>query len=209
MSLVFYHAPMSTATITELVLAELGEPCEKVKVDLKAGESRKPEYLKLNPNGKVPLIVHDGTPIWESAAITMYLGEVFGVSKKLYPAPGTKRGEAMKWIVWANVTLGDPVGRWARNTMQWVPPEQQNAKAAEAALAEVHGCLKLLDQALEGKSFLVGDYTLADTHLNSFVDWLRHMKLDLSAYARLNAWSERCSARPAYKQVMASAQTGG
>ena len=75
--------------------------------DFKAGDTKKPEFLKLNPNGKVPVIVHDGTSIWESAAITMYLGEVFGVDAKLYPAPGPKRGAAMKWIVWGNVSLGE------------------------------------------------------------------------------------------------------
>ena len=98
MSLTFYYSPMSTAAITELVLAELDVPYEKVEIDLKKGETRKPEFLRLNPNGKVPLVVHDGIPIWESAAITMYLGEAFGVDRGLYPEPGTKRGEAMKWI---------------------------------------------------------------------------------------------------------------
>src|SRR5579863_736671 len=129
MSLIFYGAPMSTASITELVLAELGVPHERVAVDIKAGGTKKPEFMKLNPNAKVPTIVHDGTAIWESAAITMYLGETFGVEKKLYPAPGPKRGEAMKWIVWTHVTLGEAVYRYARNTQNWVPAEQQNAKA--------------------------------------------------------------------------------
>jgi glutathione S-transferase len=135
----------------------------------------------------------------------MYLGEVFGVEKNLYPAPGPKRGEAMKWIAWTNVTLGDAVSRFTRNTMDWFPAEQHNAKAAEAAQKDIAGCLKILDEALAGRDYLLGnDYTLADTHLNSFVDWLRHMKMDFSAYARLNSWGERCCARPAYKKLMAS-----
>jgi glutathione S-transferase len=205
MSLTFYYSPMSTASITSLVLEELGVPCEKIKLDIKKGETHTPEFLRLNPNGKIPLVVHDGTSIWESAAITMYLGEVFGVEKNLYPAPGPKRGEAMKWITWANVTLGDAVGRWLRNTSEWTPAEQHNAKAAEAAQADVRNCLRILDEALEGKQFLVGGYTLADTHLNSFTDWLRFMKMDLTAYAHLDAWSQRCAARPAYARAM----TGG
>ena len=69
MSMTFFYAPMSTASMTALVLAELDVPCERVKVDLKAGDTKKPEFLKLNPNGKVPMLVHEGTPIWESAAI--------------------------------------------------------------------------------------------------------------------------------------------
>jgi glutathione S-transferase len=204
MSLIFYYAPMSTASITELVLEELGVPVERVKLDIQKGDTKKPEFLKLNPNGKVPVLVHDGTVIFESSAITMYLGETFGVEKKLYPAPGPKRGEAMKWIAWANVTLGDAVGRFTRNTMDWVPAEQHNEKAAEVAKKDMANCLRIVDEALEGKQFLVGDYTLADTHLNSFMDWLRYMKIDFSPYARIKAWGERCSARPAYAKIMAA-----
>ena len=203
MSLTFYYAPMSTAGITAIVLEELGVPCERVTLDFKKGDTREPEFLRLNPNGKVPVIVHDGTPIWESAAITMYLGEVFGVEKGLYPRPGPKRGEAMKWITWTNVTFGDAVARWLRNTSEWFPAEQHNAKAAEAAQADIQNCLRILNEALAGKQFLVGEYTLTDTHLISFTDWLRFMKVDFSPYPNVNGWSERCTARPAYARAMA------
>jgi glutathione S-transferase len=205
MSLVFYYSPMSTASITELVIEELGLPCEKVKVDLQQGETKKPEFLKVNPNGKVPVIVHDGTSIWESAAITIYLGETFGVEKKLYPAPGVKRGEAMQWIVWTNVSIGDAVGRFTRNTMPWGAPEdQKNAKAGEAAKSDIGKHLGILDAALAGKQFLLGaDYSLADAHVSSFIGWLRHMQIDFAPYARVNAWNERCTARPAVKRLAA------
>ncbi len=96
MSLTFYYAPMSTASITEAVLAELGVACERIRLDFAAGDTRAPDFLAVNPNGRVPAVVHDGTSIWESCAITMYLGEAFGVEAGLYPAPGPKRGEAMK-----------------------------------------------------------------------------------------------------------------
>lgn len=123
MSLTFYYAPMSTASVTEGVLAELGVPCERVKLDIGAGDTRKPHFLEVNPNGRVPAIVHDGTPIWESAAITMYLGETFGEDAGLYPAPGPKRGEAMKWITWGNVALAEAGGRLAAS----LPPGSEGA----------------------------------------------------------------------------------
>ena len=64
--------------------------------------------------------------------------------------------------------------------------------------------MSVLNGALEGRAFLCGsDYTLADTHLNSFVDWLRHMKVDLAAYPNVTAWGERCCARPAYVKAHA------
>jgi len=204
MSLTFYYAPMSTASMTEIVLDELAIPCERVKIDFKAKD---PQFLAANPNAKVPTIVHDGVSIWESAAITIYLGETFGTDKKLWPAPGPKRGEAMKWVVWSNVTLGDAVYRMNRNKGNWVPADQQNAKASEAAAADIQELLGLFDKSIAGHDYIVGnDYTLADTHVHSFLDWLRYQKVDFSKFANLNAWGERCSQRPAYKKMQAAMQ---
>ena len=87
----------------------------------------------------------------------MYLGEQFGTDKKLWPAAGPKRGEAMKWVVWTNVTLGDAVYRVGRNSGEWVPKDQQNAKACEQAAKEVQELLGILDQSLDGRSFLTGN----------------------------------------------------
>ena len=203
MSLIFFYAPQSTATLTNLVLEELGVPHDKKKVDLRAGEAAKAELLKVNPNGCVPCVVHDGTAIWESAAITMYLGETFGVEKKLWPAPGPHRGEAMMWVAWTNVTLGEAVYRRGHASGQW-GPEPKNEKAFDTANADIAKLLGILDTELAGKQFLLGDYSLADTHLHSICDWLHHMKIDLAPFAHIATWSERCKQRPAYQKVMAS-----
>lgn len=204
MSLIFYAAPMSTATLTEIVFEELGVSYDRKQLDIRAGDTKKPEFLKVNPNAKVPAIVHDGVAIWESAAITMYLGEMFGVAKGLYPAAGPKRGEAMKWIVWTNVTLAEAVYR--RGHMgEWAEPDARSAKGEAQATKDIGELLAIANAALEGKPFLLGDYTLADTHLNSYLDWLRHSKIDFAPFPNLNAWSARCAARPAYQKVMGQA----
>jgi glutathione S-transferase len=215
MSLTFYYAPMSTASITEAVLAEIGTPCDRVKLDISAGDTRKPDFLKVNPNGRVPAIVHEGTPIWESSAITMYLGEVFGVDAKLYPAPGPKRGEAMKWIAWGNVTLAEAGGRLSAslptssegavqsNSLDWVSPDQRSAIAVEKAKADLAVCLRILDGGLEGKLFLLGDYSLADTHLQGIVGWVETMEVSLTPFSNVKGWLKRCSERPALAKLMA------
>jgi glutathione S-transferase len=208
MPLVFYRAPHSTASLTELVLEELGTPHEVVSLDIQKGDTKKPEFVKLNPNAKVPLIVHDGTVLWESAAITMYLGETFGVEKKLWPTAGPKRGEAMKWVVWGNVTLGEAIGRFARNTTDWFPKEQQNAKAAEVAKKDLDDCLGILNGALGSQSFLLGEFSLVDAHQSGFVDWLQSMKVDVSPHANIVAWHKRCSSRPAYARMMSREAAG-
>lgn len=203
MSLVFYYSPMSTAVVTHWVLEELGVPHEKVKLDFAAGDTKKPEFLKLNPNGAVPTIVHDGTPIFESAAIAIYLGETFGAQKGLYPAAGPERGQAMSWIVWANVTFGGTVMRYNAASSERVPAEQRNAKAAEAARAEVERLFKLLDGALEGKQWLVGDsFSIVDAHVAAFVSYTHFMGFDTKPYASLEAWRARATSRPGYAKAM-------
>jgi glutathione S-transferase len=190
MSLIFYFAPMSTASITEAVLAELAIPFDLVTLNISAGDTRKLEFLELNPNGRVPVIVHEGVAIWESSAITMYLGEVFGVDSKLYPAPGPKRGEAMKWIAWSNVTLAEPASRLfasfppekqgdaETNSQEKVALEMKSAVAMEKAKADLADCLRILNGGLEGRPFLIGDYSLADTHLQGIVGWVGSMDVD-------------------------------
>lgn len=207
MTLTFYYAPMSTASVTDIVIEELAIPCKRIKVDIRGGGTRTPEYLKINPNGHVPTIVHDDTAIWESAAITLYLGETFGVEKKLYPAPGPKRGEAMKWVAWSNVTLGETIRRWSHNTHSSVPAEQQNAHSGATGLKDLKTCLTILDQELSRKSYLLGEFSIVDAHINAFMDWLSYMKFDFTSYSSLVAWRQRCSARPAYAKVMSAEQS--
>jgi glutathione S-transferase len=213
MSLTFYFAPMSTASITEAVLAEIGISFDLVTLDLSAGDTKKPDYLKVNPNGRVPAIVHDGIAIWESSAITMYLGEVFGVDAKLYPTLSRQRGEAMKWIAWGNVTLAEPASRLFAS----LPPEKQgdpatnapesltsekSAIAIEKAKADLADCLKVLEGGLEGRSFLLGDYSLADTHLQGIVGWIGAMQVDLTSFSNITEWLKRCYERPAIAKLM-------
>lgn len=200
MSLVFYFSPQSSASPVRWTLEELGVPHQKVQIDLKAGDQKKPEFLKLNPNGRVPLLVHDGTPIFESAAIQIYLGETFGVDKGLYPPPGPKRGEVMKWIVWTNATLGEAMSRVGRNLGPWAPEDERNAKAGATAKAEVEGLLRIVEDTLADRSYLTGEsLTIADLHLSSWMDYVRMMQIDLSGFPKLSAWVERCISRPSYK----------
>jgi glutathione S-transferase len=115
-SITYYHAPMSTAVRTTWAIEELGVPCERHRVDIQKKETKTDAFLKMNPNGVVPLLVVDGVPIFESTAILLYLGETYGVDKGLYPPPGLKRAETLKWVIWANVGFFSPMNRWAFNT---------------------------------------------------------------------------------------------
>jgi glutathione S-transferase len=198
MSITYYYAPMSTAVRTTWAIEELGVPCERQKVDVQKKETKTAAFLKLNPNGVVPLLVVDGTPIFESTAILLYLGETYGVDKGLYPPPGLKRAETLKWVIWANVGFFDPMNRWARNTAGYIPAEQHNAKAAAAAKTDLDGAMQILDNALAGKNYLVDDkFSLADLAVSSYLGWLKYMGYDYSSFKNLKAWGDQCLGRPA------------
>jgi glutathione S-transferase len=202
MSMTYYYAPMSTAVRTTWAVEELGIPCERVRLDIQKKETKTEAFLKLNPNGAVPLLVVDGTPIFESTAILLYLAETYGVDKGLYPAPGLKRAETLKWVIWGNVGFYDPVSRWMRNTASYIPAEQHNAKAAEAAKADLGAAMQILDQALAGKSYLVDDrFSMADLAISSYLGWLMFMGYDYSAFKNVKAWGDRCLGRPAAVKV--------
>src|SRR5690606_20388582 len=110
--IVLYWHPMSSASPVACALTELDVPHERVKVDITTGEQRRPEYLALNPNGKVPTLTVDGAPMFEALAIEMWLGQTYGVKSGLWPAEGTpERLQAMAWSTWSYVTYGAQVFR--------------------------------------------------------------------------------------------------
>jgi glutathione S-transferase len=200
----FYYSPMSSATRIHWALEELGVPYEKIRIDLAAGEQKKPEYLALNPNGKVPLLVAEGEPIFESLAILLYLGERFGVDKGLFPEPGPARAVAFKWMAWGSVALTEGLFRYMRNTSERFPADERNAKAAESAKKEVQASLTILDDALADKQYLLGnDFSLVDASIVSLVPFMARVGIDTSSYANINAWVGRCMPRPALARAMA------
>jgi glutathione S-transferase len=204
MSIVLYYAPMTSATRIHWALEELGVDYEKKKVDLAAGEQKRPEFLALNPNGKVPLLVDDGHPIFEGLAILLHLGERYGVDRGLFPAPGPERSEAFQWIAWAHVTLVETLSRLLRNTSDRFPADERNEKAGAGARREIAELLGIVDRHLAGREFLVGStFSLADVALSGFIPFMSRNGVDLAAFERTNAWVARCIARPALARVLA------
>ena len=203
MSLIFYFAPMSTASTVHWSLEELGIPYEAVKVDLTDAADKQRKLGPVNPNLKVPALVHDGTLIFESAAIQIYLGETFGVEKGLYPPPGRKRGEALKWLVWTNVSLGEAVSRWQRNVGNYGPAELRNAGAGVAARKEIDHLIGIFEKELGDKSYVLGESaSLVDFHLACLIQWAGSLGVSLDTFPKTKAWSARCGARPANMKLM-------
>lgn len=198
MAIIFYAAPNSSASPVTCALQELGVPHERVNVDLASGQQKTPEYLALNPNGKVPLLVVDGTPMFEALAIQQWLGERYGVEKKLWPAADSPaRLEALSWTTWSYVTFGSVLQRFRFASNEQAPKEMHNAAAAEAARNELQQLVGLLDARLSARAYLLGsEFSLADLILASVIRYGAYCGVALDSHAAVRAWLERCTSRP-------------
>ena len=207
MTLTLYWAPMSSAGITVNVLKALNvDPDKRIEVSIMTGDTHKPDFLKLNPNGKVPVMVHDDVVIFESAAITLYLGETFGVQAGLYPPPGPSRGEVMKWVVWANTDIfatgntlhshmpSEAVGAEAKANGLPLCPDDHHKSADEYdnAKQQMMKHIKVLEGTLAGKQYLAGNkYSLADVHVNSVMWWISMLYPITESTPNVQAWMAR------------------
>jgi GST-like protein len=203
MSIIFYAAPMSSASPVESAFAELGVAHEKVTFDLSETRHKQPEYLKLNPNGKVPCIVVDGTPMFEALAIMQWLGDRYGVDKKLWPAADSPtRLRALAWSTWAYVTYGSAVQRLNFAQSPRVSAELHSAAQAQFVQAELQALLGILDVQLAGNAYLLGaDFGLVDLIVASVVRYGTFCGASPQAHANVSAWLERCTARPSMRMA--------
>jgi GST-like protein len=174
-------------------------------VNLARGEQRRPEYLALNPNGKVPLLVVNGTPLFEALAILHWLGDRYGVEKGLWPAADSPaRLEALSWTTWGYVTFGYGLSRLMYATSDRVPKEMHNEAVAQAARAELHGLLGLLDTRLSERPYLLGSaFSLADLILACVVNYGKLCGAPVDGHSKLQAWLERVLSRPSLQNPMA------
>ena len=210
MAITFYYSPMSSASRVHWALEELGIPYEKVKIDLRAGDQKKPEYAKIHPFQKVPALVDGDEKLFESLAILLHLGETYGVEKGLWPKRGTKEhGTATSWTVWASTELAVNVHNFAINNPASQahfahPKEQRSAFVAAHAKESMQKQLGAFDAELGGKSFVTGEsFTLADLAIGGVVQFMSMVSdIDLSRYKNVAAWMGRVSSRPALARAM-------
>jgi glutathione S-transferase len=197
MSITFYAAPQSSASPVTCALLELGVAHERIDVNIAAGEQRKPEYLSLNPNGKVPLLVVDGTPLFEALAILQWLGDRYGVEKGLWPAPAAPaRLEALSWTTWGYVSYGAAVVRWFYASREREPAEQGNAAAA-SALKDLQALIGVLDGRVSSRPYVLGqEFSLADLVLASCLNWRTWAGFSIADHRHVAQWLERCMIRP-------------
>ena len=188
--LVFYTNPMSRGRIVRWMLEEVGQPYRTEILDY--GTTMKaPEYLAINPMGKVPALRHGDTVVTEGAAICCYLADAFP-DAGLAPPPGDKlRGPYYRWMFFAAGPLE------AATTIRALGAEVPAERKAMVGFGSLADVLSTLEAAVSGREYLVGDrFTAADVYVGSHIGW----GMSFSAIERRPAFEryfERISARPA------------
>jgi glutathione S-transferase len=209
MALTYYYTPLGSSTRVTWALEELGLQYEKVRLALKQGEHKKPEFLAVNPNGKVPALVDGDLKLFESLAILLYLGEVYGEAKGLWPKAGTaERAEAYVWSVWGSVEVLPTVHGYAVNGTDVPfarPPEKRDKETALRSRAQWDELQVVLEKHLAGREYLLrSGFSLVDCATASTVIMAQNM-IQLPVPPTVGAWAARCQARPAFARVMAQA----
>jgi GST-like protein len=189
-----YTAPTPNGRKVSIALEELAVPYVVHAVDLKAGAQKRPEFIAINPNGRIPAIVDDGFAVFESGAILLYLAEKFG---GLLPATPPGRWVAIQWLMWQVGGLGPMHGQ--ANVFNRYFPERLPAVIARYQ-AETMRLFGVMDRRLAEAEFLAGDYSIADIACWPWVmqhDWAG---LDISEFMHLMRWLAAVGARPAVRR---------
>jgi glutathione S-transferase len=195
--LALYYYPGNASLLPHMMLREIGVPFELRLVDRNNNAQKSAEYLKLNPNGRIPVLVDDELVLFETVAIALYLADKFPQAD-LAPIVGTKeRAEFYKWMAHLTNTPQAEYRAW------FYPNEHVSDEAAapsvkEAARQRLERMFDVISAQLDDKTWLLGDrFSAADLFLFMLIRWGRGMPRPPRAIPNLNALAERVIARPA------------
>ena len=201
--LTLYHSTQSRSVRPRWLLEEIGAPYELVRLNLAAGETKRPEYLRINPNGTVPALVDGDLTLFESAAICQYLADRFPEKRLAPPIETPARGLYYQWIQYAMATLEPPIVTLFLHTIR-LPEAERNAKLVAEAHARLAPALDVIERALAGREFILGkDFTAADVMMGSTLGWARMFGMMDDARPNIAAYVARMSARPAFQRASA------
>jgi glutathione S-transferase len=192
--LVFFHNPRSRALIAHWMLEEIGQPYELRLVRFDKGDNRTPEFLAINPMGKLPTLIHRDVVVTESAAICAYLADAFP-SAGLAPAQNDpSRATYLRWMFFGAGCLEPAiVDRLLKR-----PPDKRSA----LGYGSYEDTMNAFETALQPGPFILGDrFSAADVYLGSEIQWGLAVKA-IEPRPTLTAYLERATARPAHKRVV-------
>jgi glutathione S-transferase len=193
MSLLLYHAIPSRGAIARWMLEEIGQPYQVRLLNLKAGENREPAYLKINPMGKIPAVVHDGVVITENAAIACYLADAFPQAHLTVPIGDPRRGPYLKWLFFGPSCIEPPLLDKMLN--------RPAAPISTAGWGNFDLVIDVLKIAIQPGPYLFGDhFTAADVIIGSQLRWGLMFK-GIPELPEFVDYVKRLEARPALKRA--------
>lgn len=182
------------------VAKELGLAYEHLPIEIRDANPNVADYLKINPNGRLPAIEDDGFVLWESLAITMYLAKKHALGR-LYPEGLEDEARTWQWSLWAVNEVDRAVNIWSLHANR-LPPKERNPKALADTLKVMEQPLRVLEGSLADRPYLLGAaFTIADLNVAAVMS--RAMPMDWAAAPRVGDWLARCHARPAAREAVA------
>ena len=190
-----YGAMASRAHRVVWMLKELDVPFEHVPTNFMDGSTRKPEFLAVNPNGRVPALDDDGFHLYESLAINLYLARKYG--GPLAPQGPKEEALATQWSFWVATEVEKPLLLACANRMLFAETSR-NEEEAQMALAKLDRPMKVLDAHLARQPCLLGErFTVADLNVATVMDLSPQCGISLAAWPCVQAWHQGCLERPA------------
>jgi glutathione S-transferase len=184
-------------------LKELGVEFEFIPVNLQAGEHKRPEFLAINPAGKVPVLVDGDLVLPESAAIVLYLAEKYP-EKGLMPARLEQRAQVYRWVLFAVTELEQPLWRMAKHRFLY-PENQRLPQDIDLAREDFTAMAAVLERHMQGRQYIVGDrISVADCVTAYLMDWANEHHL-LDGLPNLTAYLQRMYQRSTAPQRIADA----
>jgi len=203
MTLKIYGTAASRAARPLWVAQELGLAYEHIPLPYLGGATRTPEFLKVNPNGRIPVVDDGGVLVWESMACTLYLAERFMSQGGLSLAAQThaERADILRWSFWVVTEVEKEALLFLMHRFL-MPAERRKPQLAEDAIKHLNGPLFILNQHLQTRPWLAGErFTVADICVASVVAWVAGASDLMAQCPQVSEWLQRCLARPAYQTV--------
>jgi glutathione S-transferase len=201
---IFYHNPRSRAQMVHWMLEEVGAPYRTIILDFDKGEHKTPEFLAINPMGKLPTIIHRDTVVTETGAIIAYLADAFP-DARLAPPPGDpRRGIWLRWLFFG-------AGCFEPALLDRMTQRTQPEPKAMVGHGSYEDVLVALGKMLDPGPYILGDqFSAADVYVGAELNWAMMFGAPgLKGNPIFDAYVARLTDRPAYKRASATAPTAG
>jgi len=176
-----------------LLLAHLGMPCETIEVDILKGQSRTPEFLKINPNGRTPVLDDNGFVLAESNAILAYLAK----GTKYLPEDRKKFAMIFQWMFFEQYSH-EPFIATSRFWLQHKPDSPEKTALLASKRDGGQAALKIMEDHLSKSDFFVDDYSIADIALFAYTHVSHEGGFPLANFPRIRSWIDRVQAQPGF-----------